>query len=164
MDGGIGVGKSTLLRQYVASFNQDIVSLGEFPGSRVIRPADSPPTLVLLEPIQRWTEKCQAFYDEQNIDNNNLAQVLFELQLEILLAMFDRELHVVRFLVENPSARVVQERGISSMGYFLAVNKEVFTNLAFDFLTKLAGLLERLEEGSFRMLHTLPEDNDLLYT
>ncbi len=162
VDGGIGVGKSTLLRQYVAAFNQEHVSFGEFPSSRVIRLPDEPPILVLLEPIKRWTEKCQAFYAEQNSNNNNAAALLFELQLEIILALFDRELHVLRFLVENPTARVIQERGISSVGYFLEANREIFGEQPFGFLSDLAGLVERLELGSNRILLTMPEEQDRL--
>ncbi len=52
VDGPIGVGKSTLLRKYYASFANEQVTAGPF-GSRIIRPPEGPPILVLPEPSHR---------------------------------------------------------------------------------------------------------------
>ncbi len=53
LDGPIGVGKSTLLRKYCASFEPDQETAGPF-GARIIRPDEAPPILVLPEPTQRF--------------------------------------------------------------------------------------------------------------
>ncbi len=182
LDGPIGVGKSTLLKKYVATFDPDLVSHAPF-GARIIRPDGAPPILVLPEPIQRlvlrflflsptlfasfcplpffrWEEQCLRFYNMRNAGHGDASFVLVELQIRIILALVERELFVLTFTLENPGARVVQERGLSSVHYFMEANKDCFPPNGYSTISNLMTYLEMVEVGSLMCMLSMPKEND----
>ncbi len=86
--------------------------------------------------------------------------MLVELQFRVILALIERELYLSGFILANPGGRVVQERGLSSIHYFMEANKDAFPSDAYSLITNLASELEKLEEGSHMCLLTMPKDRD----
>lgn len=101
----------------------------------------------------RWEAEKKAFYEF----SENEKEDIVALEFKILTVLYEREICITRFMLEEPTGRVVQERGFTSIGIFMQAYKDLFATSMFKHIMSHVFMLSNFEDGAIRCLLNVEE-------